>query len=163
VNSVRIECCYGFSSSFSWRENGGIDRQLNLLLCITQQPLGENCLDFPFSSSRQHVVIVDIFVSFIDLLLNWYNKKQSKQIYTCVAFELIQLILHLIYPYSTKDDPFKFERNLHLDNGCSWLCIIILLVPLFVIHTLTYEVAYKCFIIMETQLKEHLIFIEAFL
>jgi len=43
--------------------------------------------------------------------------------YTCVAFELMQLILHLIYPYSTKDDPFKFERNLHLDNGCSWLCI----------------------------------------
>jgi hypothetical protein len=87
---------------------------------MTQQPLGDNCLDFPFSSFRQHVVIVDIFILFIHLLLNCCGKKTAKTnlyfvVYTCIAFEFMQLILHLIYTYSKI---FKFEH--HLNNGCSW-------------------------------------------
>jgi hypothetical protein len=39
----------------------GIYRHLKLLLWITQQPLGGNSLDFPFSSIRQHVVILYTF------------------------------------------------------------------------------------------------------
>jgi hypothetical protein len=31
---------------------------LKLLLWITQQLLGDNCLDFPFNYIRQHAVIV---------------------------------------------------------------------------------------------------------
>jgi hypothetical protein len=96
----------------------GICRNLKLLLWITQQPLGNNCLHFPFSSFRQHVVIVDIFILFIHLLLNCYDKKTAKTnldfvVYTCIV-EFMQLILHLIYTYSKI---FKFEH--HLNNGCS--------------------------------------------
>jgi hypothetical protein len=94
-----------------------------LLLWITQQPLGDYCLDFPFSSFRQHVVIVDIFILFIHFLLNCYDKKAAKTnldfvVYTCIAFEFMQLILNLLYTYSKI---FKFEH--HLNNGCSWLYI----------------------------------------
>ena len=53
-------------------------RHLKLLVWITQQPLGDNCLDFPFSSICQHVVIVDIFILFIHLMLNYYDKKAAK-------------------------------------------------------------------------------------
>ena len=79
----------------------GIFRNLKLLLWITQQPLGDNCLDFLFSSFRQHVVIVDIFILFIHLLLNCYEKKAANLdfvVYTCIV-EFMQLILHLIYTY----------------------------------------------------------------
>jgi len=73
---------------------GGSYRKLKLLLWITQQPLGDYCLDFPFSSFRQHVVIVDIFILFIHLLLNCYDKKAAKTnldfvVYTCIAFEFM--------------------------------------------------------------------------
>ena len=37
--------------------NWGIYLHLKLLLWITHQPLGDNCLDFPFSSDRQHGVL----------------------------------------------------------------------------------------------------------
>ena len=102
---------------------GGSYRNLKFLLWIIQQPLGDYCLDFPFSSFRQHVVIVDIFILFIHLLLNCYDKKAAKAnldfvVYTCIVFEFMQLILHLIYTYSKI---FKFEH--HLNNGCSWLYI----------------------------------------
>jgi hypothetical protein len=38
------------------------------------------------------------------------------QVFTCVAFEFMQLILHLIYTYSSKDGAFKSGPNLHLYN-----------------------------------------------
>ena len=101
---------------------GGISRHLKLLLWITQQPLSDNGLDFSFSSNRQHVVIVDIFV--YTLTIKLLGKKAVKTnldlvVYTCVAFESMQLILHLIYTYSIKDGSFKLGHNLHLNNGCS--------------------------------------------
>jgi len=105
---------------------GGISRQLKLLLRIIQQPLADNGLDFPFSSIRQHVVIVDIFVytRTIKLLCKKAVKTNLDfvvytQVYTCVAFESVQLILYLIYTYSIKDGSFKLGLNLHFNNGCN--------------------------------------------
>jgi hypothetical protein len=95
---------------------GGIYRILKLLLWITQQPLGGNCLDFPFSSICQHV-IVDIFILFIHLLLNCYDKKAAKTNLDFVVYTCIVEFMHLIYTYSKI---FKFEHNLlHLNNGGS--------------------------------------------
>ena len=110
---------------------GEISRQLKLLLRIIQQPLADNGLDFPFSSIRQHVVIVDIFVytRTIKLLCKKAVKTNLDfvvytQVYTCVAFESVLLILHLIYTYSIKDGSFKLGLNLHFNNGCNrlWIC-----------------------------------------
>ena len=99
---------------------GGMSRQLKLLLRIIQQPLADNGLDFPFSSIRQHVVIVDVFVYTRTIKL--LCKKAVKTnldfvVYTCVAFESVQLILYLIYTYSIKDGSFKLGLNLHFNNG----------------------------------------------
>ena len=50
-------------------------RHLKLLLWITQQLLGDTCLDFPFDYIRQHAVIVyTITIKFIS------QKKQPKRI-----------------------------------------------------------------------------------
>ena len=149
--TVWIECCNGLPSSLSWRRNGRIYRNLKLLLWITQQPLDDNCLDFPFSSFRQHVVIVDIFILLIHLLLNCYDKKTVKinldsVVYTCIAFEFMQLILHLIYTYSKI---FKFEH--HLNNGCSWLYICC--THIF-IYTSTQILHYYGYTILETHWAE---------
>lgn len=69
-------------------------RNLTLLLWITQQPLVDNCLNFPFSSICQHVGIVDIFILFIHLhvLLNCYDEKATK---ANLDFVVYTQILHL--------------------------------------------------------------------
>ena len=48
-------------------------RQLRLLLWNIQQPLGDNCLDFHFSSNRQRVVNAHMFVLLMYFLLNCYD------------------------------------------------------------------------------------------
>ena len=73
-------------------------RHLKLLLWITQQLLGDNCLDFPFSYIRQYVVIVCI------LTIKLISQKSSQSEFCWFYVVDITFELHILYAETIIND-----------------------------------------------------------